>query len=225
MEKIIILTQKKWHLDLFESCKSKLPEYNFILIKNNKEFNIHNVKKINPSKIFIPHWSFIIPNEIHSKFECILFHMTDLPFGRGGSPLQNLIKLGFSKTKISALCVTEKIDSGSIYLKRKLTLEGSAKEIFLRASKIIENMIFEILKKDLKPNIQIGEPTYFKRRKPSQSNIIDLKNIVEIYDHIRMLDCEDYPKAFLDTEGFKFEFKNAILHNNQIIANVRITKK
>ncbi len=225
MEKIIILTQKKWHLDLLESCQSKLPEYNFILIKSNKEFNINNVKKINPSKIFIPHWSFIIPNEIHSNFECILFHMTDLPFGRGGSPLQNLIKLGFSKTKISALYVTEKIDSGPIYMKRKLTLEGSAKEIFLRASKIIENMIFEILKKELKPNIQIGEPTYFKRRKPSQSNIVDLKNIVEIYDHIRMLDCEDYPRAFLDIEGFKFEFENAILHNNQIIADVRITEK
>ncbi len=25
------------------------------------------------------------------KFECVCFHMTDVPYGRGGSPLQNLI--------------------------------------------------------------------------------------------------------------------------------------
>ena len=29
--------------------------------------------------------------EIHENYKCIIFHMTDLPFGRGGSPLQNLI--------------------------------------------------------------------------------------------------------------------------------------
>ena len=29
--------------------------------------------------------------------------MTDLPYGRGGSPLQNLIIRGFESTKISAI--------------------------------------------------------------------------------------------------------------------------
>jgi len=36
----------------------------------------------------------IILKEIFENYEIILFHMTDLPYGRGGSPLQNLIVRG-----------------------------------------------------------------------------------------------------------------------------------
>ncbi len=49
------------------------------------------------------------------NFNCVVFHMTDLPFGRGGSPLQNLISRGIYKTKISAIKVVKEIDAGPIY--------------------------------------------------------------------------------------------------------------
>lgn len=42
-----------------------------------------------PSYIFFPHWSWKIPAEIYERFECVIFHMTDV-FGRGKSA-QNLI--------------------------------------------------------------------------------------------------------------------------------------
>ena len=51
-----------------------------------------------------------IPTEIFTSFECIVFHMTDLPYGRGGSPLQNLIVRGHKKTKVSALKVVKEVD-------------------------------------------------------------------------------------------------------------------
>jgi len=224
MKKIVILSEKTWHLELFENCKRKLPDYDFILIDNKNKFNSKNLENIKPYKIFIPHWSYLIPKAIFSNYDCVLFHMTDLPYGRGGSPLQNLIKMGFSETKVTALLVVEKIDSGPIYLKKKLLLNGSAKEIFLRASKIIESMIIEIIKKKLKPKKQIGRPTYFKRRGPDQSEMKNFNNILEIYYHIRMLDCEGYPKAFIKINEFKLEFENALIENEQIITNVRITK-
>lgn len=44
--------------------------------------------------------------------------MTDLPYGRGGSPLQNLIVRNHYKTKISEIRVKKEIDSGPIYLKK-----------------------------------------------------------------------------------------------------------
>ena len=84
----------------------------------------------------IPHWSYIIPKDIFNLFNCVVFHMTDLPFGRGGSPLQNLIIRGYEKTKISALKVTNGIDSGPIYLKKPLSLDGTAYEIMIRASQL-----------------------------------------------------------------------------------------
>ncbi|HEE8995621.1 TPA: hypothetical protein R2H68_001640, partial [Campylobacter jejuni] len=95
-------------------------------------------QKINPKYIFFPHWSFIIPDEIYQNYECIVFHMSDLPFGRGGSPLQNLILQNIKKTKISALKVCKDLDAGDIYLKCKLDIsKHSAQKIYKKASKII----------------------------------------------------------------------------------------
>ena len=49
------------------------------------------------------------------RYDCVIFHMTDLPYGRGGSPLQNLIIRGYKKTNVvSNKCVGE-VDAGPIY--------------------------------------------------------------------------------------------------------------
>ena len=144
MKKYILLTGKSWHQEMFENLLQRKEE-SWKLISNKEEFNIDTINNYNPEKIFIPHWSHIIPSEIWSKYECIVFHMTDLPYGRGGSPLQNLILSGYSSTILSALKVEEGIDEGSIYIKKPLSLEGAAIDIFKRASDVIYTMILEII--------------------------------------------------------------------------------
>jgi methionyl-tRNA formyltransferase len=191
-----------------------------------EEFTPENLKEIAPDKIFIPHWSYIIPGEIYKNYECVVFHMTDLPFGRGGSPLQNLITRGYIDTKISALKVADGLDTGEIYLKKDLSLLGTAEEIFIRTSLIISEMIKEIVDLDLKPVPQEGTVTEFKRRKKEDSDISKLNEITEIYDYIRMLDAEGFPKAYLDMGDFRLEFSRASLKTGEnIIADVRIFKK
>jgi methionyl-tRNA formyltransferase len=198
----------------------------WILIDNKKNFNVENLKKINPVKIFIPHWSHIIPAKIFNEFECIVFHMTDLPFGRGGSPLQNLIVRNCKETKISALRVEEGLDTGDIYLKKDLMLFGTAQEIFLRASLIIFMMIDEIITKTISPSPQVGEVVKFRRRKPEESNLKEIKDLEKIYDHIRMLDAEGYPNAFIKVGDLRLEFSRATIKNSKtILADVRITKE
>ena len=223
--KYLIVSEKSWNKGLVNALQSKF-SHEFILISKREDFNYANVMEMNPTKIFVPHWSYIIPEVIFDNFETIVFHMTDLPFGRGGSPLQNLIIRGFMETKISALKVVKEMDAGDIYLKKDLQLAGTAQEIFESANSIIETMIVEIIEKNLLPEPQFGKPVLFTRRKPSDGNISELENVEKVYDYIRMLDAEGYPNAFLETEFFKFEFVNANLQNeNQLIANVRITKK
>lgn len=197
-----------------------------IFITKKEELNIDFVKKISPRFIFFPHWSYIIPAGIFENFECIVFHMTDLPFGRGGSPLQNLIVRGIKQTKISAICVVKELDAGPIYMKEPLDLSGAAREIFTRCRPIIKKMIFRILEEKIEPVPQTGEVTVFKRRTPDQSDISKLENINEIYDYIRMLDADGYPHAYLETENLRFEFTGASQSSDNIInANVRIIKK
>ena len=222
----IILSEKSWNADLADNLYNRFPEDNFIYINNCEDFNEKYIKEINPNKIFIPHWSYFIPKTIYSKFECIVFHMTDLPYGRGGSPLQNLIIQGKNNTKISAIKVEKEIDAGNIYLKKDLPLFGTAEEIYIRANNVIEQMIIEIIKNKIKPVPQSGEIKFFKRRTPDMSNLKDINTIEKLYDYIRMLDAEGYPSAFIENEYFKFEFTRAVLKSGkQIIADVRITKK
>lgn len=195
------------------------------LINNKEDLNLNFIREINPTYVFLPHWSYIVPKDVYEAYECIIFHMTDLPFGRGGSPLQNLISRGIYETKISALRCSEGIDTGPIYVKRNLALCGSAEEIYLRAAKIIKEMILFIIGNSPIPVGQEGEPVYFKRRRPEESNIDDLKSLEEVYDYIRMLDAEGYPHAFFEAKHLRMEFRRASLKQDCIHADIIITMK
>lgn len=225
MKSYILLSNKSWHDQLFEWLKKSIPG-NWFRITTQEEFVQDRLTEINPDKVFIPHWSYMIPESVFRNFECIVFHMTDLPFGRGGSPLQNLIVIGCKETKISAIRVEAGMDTGLVYIKKNLSLLGTAEEIFIRSSAIIGEMIEEILEKKITAQLQEGTPVIFKRRKPEDGDILKLASIEDVYDHIRMLDAAGYPPAFIETDHFKFEFSRASLKSNEvIIADVRIIKK
>jgi len=223
--RFVILSEKKWNSSLVDSLKAKVPAEWFYITKK-EDFSKEKLQAIAPQMIFIPHWSYIISQDIYEQFDCVVFHMTDLPFGRGGSPLQNLIVRGFEKTKISALKITNVVDGGDIYLKHDLSLLGTAEEILLRANAIIELMITRIINEKLVATPQVGEAVVFNRRMVQDSDISRLEKIDQVYDYIRMLDADGYPKAFYENEHFRFEFSRASLKaNKEIVADVRIIQK
>jgi len=217
----LLVTEKAWHDELF-STLSNSSNAKWIRIKTREAFNREDIASLAPDKIFIPHWSHVIPADIYENFECIVFHMTDLPFGRGGSPLQNLIVRGFKETVISAIKVTKGLDTGDIYLKYPLSLEGSASDIFYRATGVIREMIVSIVEKDIRPVPQRGEIVEFKRRKPEESDISDLKEPGVVYDYIRMLDCEGYPHAYMESNFFKWFFIDRYTSNAEYIRSFMI---
>ncbi len=225
MKTFVIVSEKRWNRKLFQELKHSHPNEKWVYISNKDDFNLSNLHNISPAIIFVPHWSYIIPEKIYKTYECIVFHMTDLPFGRGGSPLQNLLVKGIRNTKISALKVSEGLDTGDIYLKKDLFLYGTAEEIFIRANAVIKEMISEIITKRLQPKPQTGTPVLFKRRKAEDGNIEKLESLSNVYDYIQMLDADGYPKAFLEKGNFKFEFSRASLKADEsIVADVRITQ-
>jgi methionyl-tRNA formyltransferase len=194
------------------------------LISNPVELQLEAVAALDPDWIFVPHWSQLIPETIWGQWPTVIFHMTDLPYGRGGSPLQNLIQRGHSSTMLTALRCGVCLDAGDIYLKQPLSLHGSAEEIFLRADGLIEQMIERIVLEEPKVTPQQGEPVLFSRRTPAQSN---LGNCLEgdlnaWYDQIRMLDAEGYPHAFLEALGMRLEFRRVCQRSDGLHAEVRI---
>ena len=226
---ILIVTIKSWNIKNFNLLKQEYKDFNFYLIKNKDDLNIDAVSKINPKFIFFPHWSWFISESIYTNFKCVVFHTSDLPFGRGGSPLQNLIMRQIYHTKISALEVVKEYDAGKIYLKEDVDISyGSAKEIFIKISNIIFfKMIPQILLNDITPISQVGEVVNFERRTKEESNLKTLKNpnMIKIYDFIRMLDADGYPKAFLDFKNYKIEFSLVKKKDKKLIGRFEIYEK
>jgi len=222
MASYVILSEKPWNADLATRLAQRLGgDWHHL-----RELSSHALEAIRPEFVFVPHWSRIIPPEIFEAWPCVVFHMTDLPYGRGGTPLQNLIVRGHRSTMMSAIAVVEEVDAGPVYLKKPLSLDGSAEEIYRRASGVIESMIEEIVRKRPEPQPQVGEVVTFARRRPADSDLSGLADLDSVYDHIRMLDADGYPHAFLECEGFRVELSGASrAEDGSIRAHARIVSK
>ena len=222
-KKIIFASSKKW---FFKSQKVKnfLKNNEAIIISDKKKLNKNIIKKINPSFIFFPHWSYKVNTNIIKNYNCICFHTAPLPYGRGGSPIQNLIKRNYKKTPICALKMSNKIDAGPIFLKKNISLNGNLDQIFERISSTIIKMVEILIKKKIKTVEQKGKVFFFKRFKKKESEIKNEKNIIEIYNKIRMLDSEEYPKAYIKINKFKFYLSKANIRKNTLSCDAKIIK-
>ena len=198
----------------------------FVLISEKERLNVAELTKLGPQRVFLPHWSFKIPEELHTAFECVIFHMTDVPFGRGGSPLQNLIARGIYDTKITALRCAVEMDAGPVYLKRPFSLaNGTAQQLLTAATHLNEDMIVEIVKTNSVPQPQRGTPVVFKRRGPADSDLTAASSIQQAYDFIRMLEADGYSPAFLEVGELRYEFSAAVLDGTEVRAQVTITRR
>ncbi len=221
-QRYIVAGCKSWNRRVFDETLSKLAgEWHYI--GDREQLSHAKIRELRPRYIFFLHWSWKVPQEIVEEVECVCFHMTDVPYGRGGSPLQNLIVRGHRDTKLTALRMTGELDAGPVYLKNDLCLEGGAEEIYIRASALSVKMVQQIVQDEIRPLPQTGEVVNFVRRKPEESRIGNLDSLERLHDFIRMLDAEGYPRAFLSHAGYRFEFSRPALYDGKVVADVQIT--
>lgn len=219
-KKIIIACSKEWFIK-DKNIQKFLKRKNLFLFKKKKAFNKKRIKKINPEIIFFPHWSYKIDKDITNNYNCICFHAAPLPYGRGGSPIQNLIKRNFKNTPVCAFKMTDKLDAGPIYLKKTISLGGNLDQIFYRIASTILKMMKILIKKNIKPKAQKGKSFVFKRIQEKESQIKNEKSILKIYNKIRMLDSEEYPQAYFKINNFKFYLSNPVLKKNTLTFNAK----
>jgi methionyl-tRNA formyltransferase len=223
MKTYVVATIKSWNAAAFHRRTPPLPGV-WHLIERREDLTAERLAAINPRYVFFPHWSWVVPLEVRQVAECVCFHMTDVPYGRGGSPLQNLIVRGHDKTKLSALRMVDELDAGPIYAQCTLDLSGRAQEIYERAADHVYDLIGTIVRNEPAPAPQDGSPTVFRRRHPEQSRIPESTKLSQLYDHIRMLDAETYPLGFVETGGYRMEFRRPELKDDALHAQVVITR-
>ncbi|MEN3033949.1 MAG: methionyl-tRNA formyltransferase [Aquificaceae bacterium] len=225
--KVVVATIKPWNINLAHEFSRRFNDNVQTYVITEKEgLTLDILRKIDPVYVFFPHWSWLIPKEIFQSYECIGFHIGDLPKGRGGSPLQNHIINKIYKTKITAFRIEEEIDAGDIYLKEDFYIGiGTAEEIFIKAAELIFfKMIPYIIQNRPKPYKQALEATIYRRRKPEESNLelANIESLLDFYDFIRMLDAEGYPRAFLRFKNFKIVFSEPILKHGKLVGRFEI---
>lgn len=219
-ERYVVAGSRPWNRRTFERRLHHLPgRWTFV----DDEVALAAAVSEGVRAAFFLHWSRKVPESILTSTECVNFHMTDVPFGRGGSPLQNLIHRGHDHTVLSALRMTTDLDAGPVYAKRPLCLRGTAEEVYIRAGEMAADVITEMQAAWPEPAEQVGEPVPFRRRSPLESAIGEHADLDGLHDFIRMLDADGYPKAFFEHGGFRYEFRRSNRYDGRIEADVRIT--
>ena len=129
----------------------------------------------------------------------IVIHASDLPRGKGWSPLTWQILEGKNTIPISVFEANEKIDAGKIYLKTNLILEGNEliDEIREKLSFEIEKLIFSFLEMDKSMSKeQVGKETFYSKRTKENSELDINKSIESQFNLLRVCDNNKYPAFF-----------------------------
>tara|TARA_B100000767_G_C19749847_1_gene530254 strand:+ start:1153 stop:1815 length:663 start_codon:yes stop_codon:yes gene_type:complete len=218
--KIIIACSKEWFV-LDENIKT---QNDVICINENSHLSKSFLDTIRPDFIFFPHWNWHIKKEIYENFECVIFHTAPLPYGRGGTPIQNLILKGFEKAPVCALRVTSDYDAGPIFAKKIISLKGSLTKIFNRINVSTNKLIIEIIQNMPTPVPQKGKVYNFNRRIEADNEVQPDIDINGFFDLIRMLDEPSYPKSFLIFGNLRIEFSDATMDGDTLNALCRIKR-
>lgn len=184
------------------------------------------------SFIFFLHWRWKVPKEITDRYECIGFHLGELPSQGGGSPVQWRIleAIDGGTATLSMFRMTTDLDAGPTIGRAMILLDGTAEAVYARCMDAAAAHIEGLLARPhwYIPQEKTGEPHTYPRRRPEESRIpLDFPNqrlLGNLYDHIRCVDAEGYPHAFLDYGGLRFTFRRAVEYDGRIEADVTITE-
>lgn len=219
--RIVIASSKKWF-----KLEQEIKENNEVtFIENKDQLTFKKLANISPDFIFFPHWNWVVPEPVFKRFRCVLFHTAPLPYGRGGSPIQNLIIRGFKEAPVCALKMGSELDAGDIYAHYNISLKGSLTKIFERMNIVVNNLINQIMSEIPEPKKQNGKIFEFQRLSENDNVIQKDFSIEKIYDYIRMLQHEEYPNPFIIFGDLKIEFSSVEKTDGKLICSSIISQK
>ena len=214
---IACITYRDWAIDIykkiFEVYKNK---HNFLIWTNKDSYNADTLKEFKPDLILWYGWSWVVEDVFVNDYESIMLHPSALPKYRGGSPIQNQIINGERLGAVTLFRMNGKLDKGDIYQQLPISLTGSLDDIL----RTISDLGFAATCNIIDGNYTLtpqdhSKSTYFKRRKPKDSEItideLQSKTSEYLFNKVRML-ADPYPNAYIKTvDGKKFIIKEAVI--------------
>lgn len=183
-----------------------------IKTKQHIVFLVHSYNSIVKSDItFLLSCEKIISEEsLQRSKHNLVVHESKLPEGRGWSPLTWQILEGKNKIPITLFEAQASVDSGEIYGQDYMIFEGHELIDDMRKAQGIStiNLCLKFLTNypDITPQEQSGEPSFYAKRTPKDSELDVNKTIAEQFNLLRVVDNERYP-AFFYFKGQRYNLK------------------
>lgn len=207
----ILISKSSWANNYKKKILDKLKKFSkeIIISSNHKKLK----KKYDINIIFS--YFKIIPNVYLKRSKINLVpHCSNLPKGKGMSPLTWQILEGKKKIFFCLFEADTKIDNGLIYYKKtkiipKHFLFDEIKTLQLNETlKLILKFIkfYKLKNKPPKNYAQIGKSTFYKKRGPKNSELKINKSILSQFNLLRVVDNKNYP-AFFKVGGKKYVLK------------------
>lgn len=131
----------------------------------------------------------------------LVAHSSDLPRGRGWSPLTWEV-LGDASTLMTVLFeADDDVDAGPIHAWNVIGLEGYEllDELHAKQAEAIKALVAGFVHEypPSRPQQQTGDPSYYRRRSAADSELDANKTIAEQFNLLRVVDNDAYPAFFL----------------------------
>jgi methionyl-tRNA formyltransferase len=138
----------------------------------------------------------------------LIVHESELPKGRGFSPLTWQILEGAKRIPICLLEAVEGVDAGPVIYRDVIEFEGHelVNELRSKLGDKTRSLCRRFLAETVPPpgDPQVGEGTYYARRRPTDSRLDPACTIAEQFDLLRVVDNERYP-AWFEYRGNKYK--------------------
>lgn len=168
--------------------------------------------------LFLISCSEIIKSEHRAGYRHVLvLHASDLPIGRGWSPHVWELVGGGNQITLSLLEAEDAVDTGGIWQKVHIPIKKSA--LWHEVNEKLFSAEMELMAwalnnaASVKPYSQnSSEASYYRRRKPDDSEVDPNEALADQFDLIRMCDPERYP-AWFEVHGQKYKIVLEKLNN------------
>ena len=153
----------------------------------------------------------IIPAAERARFRHnLVVHASDLPRGRGWSPLSWQILEGRDQITVTLFEAADAVDAGPIYRQKQLQFAGHEliDELRQLLEAACEELVLEFARAypDVTPRVQEGEPTFYARRRPADSRLDPDRSLREQFAQLRIADNDRYP-AFFEHAGHVYDLR------------------
>ena len=200
---------------LFDSSNNWIEEY-FLDINETEELKQRfrfcsshsSAEMMGYEIVFILGFTRILPKSfLDSNKLNLVVHESDLPEGKGFSPVQWQILEGKTRIPVCLFEATESLDSGDILGRAFIELDGY--ELFDQIRQKQAMATLELVKRFLieyshnRRTKQFGESSFYRRRKEKDDELDVNKTIKEQFNHFRIANNEEYPLYFV-IDGHKY---------------------